>query len=302
MRKLIGRSVLSLIVLASPAAAAVRTFVSVNGVDNATCDRISPCRTLNAAILAVDTGGEVVALDTGGYGPATINKSVAIIAPRGVHAAIAPTSGDALTVNTGGRVTINGWFLNNQGGQNGIRVVNAGGLSITDCEVVGFGNINLWVNGNAHLSVKDSVFRDAGVQGVYLQPVFGTNVKGTFSRCGFERNGGAGLSALGGASRTVRVTVGNSVIAGNGGHGVASDTAGATLNVVLCQVVENNGSGVGAFQGGTTRVSGSMVIGNQYGLHSPLASGSLLQSFNNNQVRGNTLNDLEGDINGQGQN
>src|SRR5687768_1796839 len=99
------------------AQAPVRTFVSVNGVDNAQCLRTNPCRTFNAAVAAVADEGEVVALDTGGYGPMIINKSVTVHVASGVVAAIAPTTTNAIEVNAPGEtVVLRNLYLNSQGG------------------------------------------------------------------------------------------------------------------------------------------------------------------------------------------
>ena len=40
-----------------------------------------------------DSGGEIVVLSSGGYGPVLINKSVSIIAPEGIYAGISVFSG-----------------------------------------------------------------------------------------------------------------------------------------------------------------------------------------------------------------
>ena len=77
-----------------------RVFVSVNGNDSNPCTALSPCRTFQAAHDAVQPGGEVDVLDTGGYGTLTITKSISIVNPGGVVASIAPVPGQsAITVN-----------------------------------------------------------------------------------------------------------------------------------------------------------------------------------------------------------
>src|SRR4051812_4485061 len=68
---------------AALAPAASRVFVSTGGNDNNSCGRSQPCRTFTAAVAVVDAGGEVVVLDSGGYGAVTITKSVQIVASEG---------------------------------------------------------------------------------------------------------------------------------------------------------------------------------------------------------------------------
>src|SRR3712207_7021451 len=90
-------SILALWVLSVAFAAAAqgqpqRTFVSAqtgndaNTVNN--CSVTQPCRNFAAAISVVASGGEVVALTSGGYGPVEITKAVQITAPTGVYVAI----------------------------------------------------------------------------------------------------------------------------------------------------------------------------------------------------------------------
>src|SRR2546423_875533 len=74
-----------------------RSLVSTTGADRNACTRDLPCRNFDAAINNTVAGGEVVALDSGGYGKITsITKSIAIIAPLGIHAAMSVFSGDGI--------------------------------------------------------------------------------------------------------------------------------------------------------------------------------------------------------------
>ena len=66
---------------------AQRTYVSAqHGSDSNPCSVTSPCRTFGAAIAAVAAGGEVIVLDSGGYGAVTVTKSVTLEAPAGIYA------------------------------------------------------------------------------------------------------------------------------------------------------------------------------------------------------------------------
>jgi hypothetical protein len=99
-------------------AQAQRTFVSAqHGSDANPCSVSSPCRTFGAAIAAVAAGGELVVLDSGGYGPVTITKAVTIEAPAGIYAGLYVASGDGIIVDAGGgdTVILRGLTLNSVG-------------------------------------------------------------------------------------------------------------------------------------------------------------------------------------------
>jgi hypothetical protein len=109
-------------------------------VDNSQCSRSNPCRTFAAAIAAVNANGEVVVLNSAGYGPVTIDKAVTIVAPAAVHAAIAPTAGTAITVNApGSTVILKGLYLNSLGATEGVSVDSAAVVHIENLVVNGFG-------------------------------------------------------------------------------------------------------------------------------------------------------------------
>jgi len=99
-RNLLG---LALILLCSAPlfATAQRTFVASSGSDANPCSRDLPYRSFAAAILQTNANGEVVAIDSAGYGPMTITQSVTIVAAPGVHAGISVFSGEGITVNVG---------------------------------------------------------------------------------------------------------------------------------------------------------------------------------------------------------
>src|SRR4029450_6331613 len=74
-------SALCVLVASLPVSAAQRTFVSGSGVDSNPCTLTLPCRSFAAAITQTSIGGEVIVLDSAGYGPVAITQSVSIIAP-----------------------------------------------------------------------------------------------------------------------------------------------------------------------------------------------------------------------------
>jgi hypothetical protein len=132
--------------LSPVAEGAQRHFVSTYGNDGANCTLAQPCRSFSAAIAVVDAGGEVIVLDSGGYGPVTIDKIVSISAPPGVYAGISVlASTPAITgivVNPGGpgAVTLRGLSLVNLSGEGavGIDVVGPTWVRVQGCTLDGF--------------------------------------------------------------------------------------------------------------------------------------------------------------------
>src|SRR5580700_7414410 len=67
------------VLCAAPAhAQATRTWVSGVGDDANPCSRTAPCKTFAGAISKTATGGEIDALDPGGFGAVTITKAITI--------------------------------------------------------------------------------------------------------------------------------------------------------------------------------------------------------------------------------
>ncbi len=93
----IGRRLLAsiplVLVVAASANAAQRTFVSTAGFDTNDCSLTAPCRGFAKALTVTDVGGEIVVLDSGGYGAVAIGQPVSIIAPSGVYAGISVFAG-----------------------------------------------------------------------------------------------------------------------------------------------------------------------------------------------------------------
>src|SRR5882672_4644332 len=122
----------------APAHAQTRTWVSGVGDDANPCSRIAPCKTFAGAISKTAAGGEINALDPGGFGQVTISKSITIDG-TGVLAGILAAYGDGIIVNS--RETTNlisvrlrGLAINGVGtGVNGINVIAANKVVIEDC-------------------------------------------------------------------------------------------------------------------------------------------------------------------------
>lgn len=274
----IGRRLLATISLvllvATGANAAQRTFVSTGGFDTNPCSLTAPCRGFAQALTVTDAGGEVVVLDSGGYGAVAISQPVSIIAPAGVYAGISvfaggPTGGQGVVINSGtGKVTLRGLTINNLGGTNGIAFNSGDALYLDQVVVSGFGSGSGLIAATgaaiASLFIQDSAFRD-NATGLKTGTTAGTltlNIERTM----FERNAkGADLQGA------TKGAIHGSTFSG-GATGVSAGLVGSGLSVKVelrdCTLSDNSGSGVSAIATSPTTLSvvSSLVSGNVVGM------------------------------------
>lgn len=141
MRKVLLVSVLMALGTASPAfGQATRTWVSGTGDDANPCSRTAPCKTWAGAISKTATGGEIDALDPGGYGTLTITKALTV-SGIGTHASTLAAGGiDGIIVNApGARVHLRDLVIQGVGtGRSAIRIDNAGAVVAEDIDITGF--------------------------------------------------------------------------------------------------------------------------------------------------------------------
>ena len=203
--------VLAVIATTASGVAPQRTFVASYGVDTNPCSLAAPCRGFQAAIDAVAAGGEVVAIDTAGYGGMAIHKSVSVIVPVGVHAGLSPSTGIPIPgypgqytvvlidVASTDVVVLRGLVIAHQGNvTGGIDWIGQGGgiVHVENTVVSGFPIEGLYVEGPGQLYIKDSIFRD-NYHGIYAvgngygsgSKVFGDRVHIENSQWGVLANG-----------------------------------------------------------------------------------------------------------------
>jgi hypothetical protein len=282
---------------AAPAYAAERSFVSGDGTDAGTCERQAPCRTFGYAITQAPAGGEIVAVDSAGYGPVTITKSISLIGARGVHAGIMTPSGDAISVNAGtsDRVVLRNLYLNGaKGADNGVVYNSASSLVIEDCVIANFtggffGGFGIVRNANspdvAQLTVADTVLRGNG-----LGLVVGDNGSGGLTGVEVDHSravlNGAGFVFEGGADATIT----DSLAARNTAAGFEVDGLSRAGRLFMERdTATGNGTGILAVGSlAQAVVSNSTIVDNTIGLG--LSGGQLISRVNNtlfgNQVDG----------------
>lgn len=226
------------------AATAQRTFVSSGGLDTNPCSIALPCRGFTAAMAQTSAGGEIIVLDSAGYGSVTVNKAVSIIAPAGVYAGVTNGSADGIVVNApGANVVLRGLDFNGLGTSPGSGILHqaAASLVIDRCTVTGFGNTwphpGIAINAGP-VTIADTVVKNNPYGGIAVHGTDAGNfVRVTIVRSRLEGNGTpfgsaseAGVAVLGGAL----VTVEDSVAVGNfRGFSACGSGAGEPLGGVL---------------------------------------------------------------------
>ena len=274
------------------------TYVGANGNDANPCTISQPCRTFAVAHNKTAAGGEIIALDSVGYGPVTITKAITILAPLSVHAEVANTnqSGSAISIKAGPSDAVvlrNLNILGHRGGQIGIDFTSGGTLSIEKCLIDGkFSEAGIFaVNRNpagslTRILISDTIVRNSGRFGATFASPGNGRLEVTVDRSLFENNE---LYGLGGNVNTI-ITVRDSIASGNHASGLYVAFPGTIMNVENCVVTNNTAGGIHAFESALVRVSHSTITDN-YGpglLNNE--NDATIETRGNNTVRGNSPN------------
>jgi nitrous oxidase accessory protein NosD len=264
-----------------------RAYVSNEGDDTNACTPTSPCRQIDRGVDVVQSGGEVVVLNSGDYDPTTISKAVTVVAVPGAMVGIATDAGAAVTVTTGASDTVllRGLTLNGLGSQQtGIAFNSGQSLHVEGCTINGFGiGIGAPLSGGL-LFVNDTQIRKC----ISAMQVADGN-RASIDHCRIEDNG-VGLIVF----QNAKVTIRDSVAAGNTYAGLRTDSAeGATgeLNVERC-MISNNGTGIFAGGGSVVRVANSTITDNGIGLVTTFSARILSRTPATNTVAGNTSGEV----------
>jgi hypothetical protein len=293
---LFGFTLLSITVMAAvaPASAqAIRTYVSITGNDSNPCSLTQPCRHFQAAVDLTSDGGEVDALDPGGYGSFTIIHAITIDGEGWSYVA-PPTHSAAITINAGtnDKIVIRGVSFN------GIGVANAdgidfdgGSLTIRDCVIRNFTgsgiNFGPTSSSSTQFNVSNTLVSDNGFGGINIEPANGGSMGGVLSHVDIESNVGAGLTVES-SNPVTNITVTDSVASNNTGVGIMAADSGGIVNVMVRDsTIANNGSdGLDAASTGTTiRVTRSTITGNATGWTN--TGGATVLSYGDNNIDGN---------------
>jgi parallel beta helix pectate lyase-like protein len=271
---------------------ALKIFVASYGNDANDGSRGSPKRNFQAAHDAAAAGGQIVVLDTAGYGQLTINKSIAVTVPPGVNGFVTVTgNSNAIRVftSTNDTVSLRGLIVEGNstaaGGYNGIGILLGDGtVTIEDCTVRNFNNgILLSTTSAPHVAVHGSV-----VRGCYHGMLAEANGAGkpavTITACRFQQNiEGLGARPINGASDFVAVA---GSIFTNNNQGAAADSS-STITLSDC-VFADNSEGIYSSNNAVVLVDHCNLTGNFYGVLPGVTVGGQVLSRGNNTLERNT--------------
>jgi hypothetical protein len=254
-----------------------RTAVSAKGNDANNCAPATPCRTFARAMSQTNASGEILVLDSAGYGPFTIDRSVTVQAAPGVYAGVTAPSGNGITLGlpASGRAVIRGLALEGLGtGTWGIYGF-AGIVHIENCTINGFvGGIGI---GGYTATISDTEVRNSTTSGII---VANAGNRAVIERVRLKNNGTWGLVVQDSARATIR----NSVVSGHDA-GLAA-IANGVLNAENTEATRNT-AGYISDSGATLRVSNAFVTDNSSsGLRNDAGT---MESWQNNKVRGNAF-------------
>lgn len=281
-----------------------RTAVSVNGLDTNLCTTTDPCRSFAAALNQTNAGGEVIALDSGGYGPFTLDKPATVQAAPGVYAGITTSSGQGVDVILGNfeAATLRGLSIKAiPGGSavHGIRFSTGGSLLVDNCFILDATHGISQTGASSRVTVLDTKF--VGVaDGVHVETTStAAAARATIDGCRFVRNANFAVSGTGNA----RITASNSVIHQSfvafTAHN-AGTQGGVEMNIDNCVAAHGSTGMYVSGTGLTMRVTDSISV-NHSNIGFGQGSGAVFETRGNNMVRGNAIN-ISGTLTGIGGN
>jgi hypothetical protein len=249
-------------------AQATRTWVSGVGDDANPCSRTAPCKTFAGAIPKTAAGGEIDALDPGGFGALTITKAITIDGGGGQVASVLASGTNGINVSAGPtdvvtlrNLRINGIVSPAGGGLNGVQYNSGAALHVENCYIFGFTGDGIKVAttaANVTLFVNDTFLTNNNMNGIEIAPS-GGNVRSVLVHVWAQDNSSSGIAL----------------------HPSASIGAGTVVNE---SSAVGNGTGIDV-QGGKLFLGNSVIAKNSIGVS--ITGGSVL-SYKNNVIDGNT--------------
>lgn len=280
---------LLLFTVTAPAAfaQASRTWVSGVGDDANPCSRTAPCKTFAGAISKTAAGGEIDALDPGGFGAVTIVKAITIDGGGGQVASVLVSGTNGIVVQAAATDTV---ILRNlringiSAGLNGIRFLAGKQLVVEGCDIFGFtqNGIDVALNqvANGAVAIHNTNFSNNGGKAINLSQAGGGTLFGSLSNIAIRESANGVVAA----TSTTKVDVSDSTITQTSAIGIwaAQGSVSAENNMISGNVI-----GVQADPGATVRLSNNGIYNNSKGIN---LNGGTVSSATNNRLSGNAIN------------
>jgi hypothetical protein len=278
-------------------AQATRTWVSGVGDDVNPCSRTAPCKTFAGAISKTAAGGEIDALDPGGFGAVTVTKSILIDGTTGAGFGSILASGvNGVNVNDSATGTPNtivvrlrNLSINGAGttlGLNGVNFTSGATVHVENCVIRNFSGTGIRVATPqpARLIVSNTTISEITGQGIEFAGANAANDAGVIDNTTITRTG-AGVRISNRASVAIsnsNISV-NNAVASTAGLIITAAVGGSAIDCENCQV-NFNSVGVQPNAGNTIRLGNTRMTGNGNALN---FNGGTIGSFGNNRIAGN---------------
>ena len=268
-------------------AQATRTWVSGVGDDVNPCSRTAPCKTWAGAISKTAAGGEIDALDPGGFGALTITKAITIDGGGGVIASAltTDTNGFVIVAGSGDFVVLrnlqfNGAVTPTGTDTRGIKFLSGASLVVENCDISNFGKRGISIESStagAQVAIINSTVHGNLNNGIIVSPPGVTNTV-TLDHVRLVNNAFYGIGVTGGGVVHIR----NSVVSENSGGGLLADDS--TVDVTGTSFT-NNGYGITSQNSATVRIGLSTITGNSIAELS-ITGGAVIASYGDNYLAG----------------
>ena len=211
----------------NPASAqATRTWVSGVGDDANPCSRTAPCLTWAGAINKAAAGGEIDALDPGGFGNVIIEKAITLDGGGGQVASVLGAGLDGILVPAGATdaVKIRNLSVNGLGMAGvGIHFESDAVLHIENCNIMNLAiGILLGTVSSSRMIVTNTFVTSNSAGGVILKPT-GSTANVAFLHSETSGNTTFGLKADGSGGGAVTVMIKDSSFINNTTNGIETN-------------------------------------------------------------------------------
>ena len=303
MRKVNLLACLAIVLLGSTlvSAQASRTWVSGVGDDANPCSRTAPCKTFAGAISKTAPGGEIDALDPGGFGALTITKAITLDGGGGQVASVLVAGTNGIVVAAGPNdvviirnLRINGISGSGNGGFNGIRFISGLDLNVENCVIFGF------TQNGVDIALNQGTAASAHIINTIIKNVAGVGIRATNAvapavKVGIDHTqivplGTNATTNIGiEAAQHSKVSVSNSFVESAAADGIKVDdpTSGDAQLSVINTNSDFNANGITADTGGAAIVGGVVGLGNSSCFFKQNSTGAFFAYNQTNQNPGN---------------